>query len=168
MATKIIKMALVATLLAGGCALAVWLNRPEPDPWAGVPAGQPHPRIGGRVHLDDRTFIDLPPLAVTPRHVEGPAHWREVLRAVRDDALPSLLGPPDQQVAGPGGTTSRAWHSWCPAADQPTEWVAHLWLESRDGAVVAVHLVGGGGVRLDEPQSLPPPAPVPAEVPLPR
>lgn len=67
-------------------------------------------------------------------------HWGTFLQAVRDDALPTMLGP---QIS----------RSPTLAADVPTEWVALLWLESREGEAAAVHLVGDGGVRHVMPQS---------------
>ncbi len=136
-------LAIVA--IAAGASLAIWANLPEPDPWAEVPAGQPHPRMGARVTIAPGAFVHLPPMELVARNHEGPDHWRQELDRLDDAALAKRLPLPDQQVTGPDGRVHRFWYSWCPDEDGPqARWVVHLWSESRAGAVITVHLVSGG------------------------
>lgn len=151
---------LIACALAGGTALAIWANLPDEDPWKDIPPGQPHPRIGAQVSIAPRLFVDLPPLALTPRDTQGPSHWRSALLHHADGEIAGSLPKPDQLITGPDDRLHRFWHSWAPASDAPTPWVAHLWTESKDGTIMAVHLVGGGGVLIGEapvPRSPSPP-----------
>jgi len=144
------KAIIVSVALAVGAGLAIWANLPEPDPWAEVPAGQPHPRMGARVTIAPGTFVHLPPMALAARNKDGPDHWRMALGALDDAALAKLLPVPDQQESGPDGRVHRFWYNWCPDNDSG-RWVVHLWSESRAGNVIAVHLVSGGcGVLVGE------------------
>ncbi len=138
---------LIALAIGGG--FAIWANLPEHDPWTDVPPGQPHPRMGARVTIAPGTYVHLPPMELQPRRMDPPVHWRSELATLSDTQITSALPPPDQQETGPDGRTHRFWNSWCPAgANSP--WVAHVWVESRQSRVLAVHVVGGGGVLVDE------------------
>ncbi len=150
---------LVGLILAAG--LAVWANLPEHDPWSDVPPGQPHPRIGARVTIAPLCFVHLPPMELTPRLAATPSHWRSTLANLDDAQLSGLLPEPDQEESGPDGKLHRFWNSLCPAEDASTQWVAHLWTESRSGKIIAVHVVGGGGVLLNEAGGTLPPSPGP-------